>query len=133
MQASCDCNHRCFHYMLATGPNTAFVASPPERLYFRAGAQLYTEALAGTVANYQEDDRAAQAAQWLLADKKNVHENSVVVDDICQRLQGAVSALDVSAAAVIRLRKVQHLYRVISATLYAPRDSDCLQRLQPTA
>ena len=88
MQASCDCNHRCFHYMLATGPNTAFVASPPERLYFRAGAQLYTEALAGTVANYPEDDRAAQAAQWLLADKKNVHENSVVVDDICQRLQG---------------------------------------------
>lgn len=120
MQASCDCNHRCFHYMLATGPNTAFVASPPERLYFRAGAQLSTEALAGTVANYPEDDRAAQAAQWLLADKKNVHENSVVVDDICQRLQGAVSALDVSAAAVIRLRKVQHLYRVISATLYAP-------------
>lgn len=80
---------------------------------------MYTEALAGTVANYPEDDRAAQAAQWLLADKKNVHENSVVVDDICQRLQ-AVSALDVSAAAVIRLRKVQHLYRVISATLYAP-------------
>ncbi|MDF5911766.1 hypothetical protein P4W15_07975 [Morganella morganii] len=34
--------------------------------------------------------------------------------------RGAVSALDVSAAAVIRLRKVQHLYRVISATLYAP-------------
>ena len=133
MQASCDCNHHCFHYMLATGPDSAFVASPPERLYLRAGAQLYTEALAGTVANYPEDDRAAQAAQWLLSDKKNVHENSVVVDDICQRLQGAVSALDVSAAAVIRLRKVQHLYRVISAALYAPRDSDCLQRLQPTA
>ncbi|MEZ2634616.1 isochorismate synthase [Morganella morganii] len=133
MQASCDCNHHCYHYMLVTGPDSAFVASPPERLYFRAGAQLYTEALAGTVANYPEDERAAEAAQWLLSDKKNVHENSVVVDDICQRLKGAVSTLDVSAAAVIRLRKVQHLYRVISATLYAPRDSDCLQRLQPTA
>lgn len=133
MQASCDCNHHCYHYMLVTGPDRAFVASPPERLYLRAGAQLYTEALAGTVANYPEDDRAEEAAQWLLADKKNVHENSVVVDDICQRLKDTVSTLDVSAAAVIRLRKVQHLYRVISATLYAPRDSDCLQRLQPTA
>ncbi|WP_256680295.1 chorismate-binding protein [Morganella morganii] len=120
MQASCDCNHHCYHYMLVTGQDSAFVASPPERLYFRAGAQLYTEALAGTVANYPEDERAAEAAQWLLSDKKNVHENSVVVDDICQRLKGAVSTLDVSAAAVIRLRKVQHLYRVISATLYAP-------------
>ena len=133
MQASCDCNHHCYHYMLVTGPDRAFVASPPERLYLRSGAQLYTEALAGTVANYPEDDRAEEAAQWLLADKKSVHENSVVVDDICQRLKDTVSTLDVSAAAVIRLRKVQHLYRVISATLYAPRDSDCLQRLQPTA
>ena len=87
-------------------------------LYFRAGLQLYTEALAGTVANYPEDDRAAQAAQWLLADKRMCMKTGVVVDDICQRR--AVSALDVSAAAVIRLRKVQHLYRVISATLYAP-------------
>ena len=119
MQASCDCNHRCFHYMLATGPNTAFVASPPERLYFRAGAQLYTEALAGTVANYPEDDRAAQAAQWLLADKRMCMKTVwwlMIFVSACR----AVSALDVSAAAVIRLRKVQHLYRVISATLYAP-------------
>ncbi|GAA0329192.1 isochorismate synthase [Morganella psychrotolerans] len=133
MQASRDCNHHCYHYMLATAPDNAFMASPPERLYLRTGAQLCTEALAGTVAGYPDDARAEAAARWLLADKKNVHENSVVVDDICQRLSGAVNTLKVSDATVIRLRKVQHLYRTISATLYTPRDNDCLQRLQPTA
>ncbi|HGN1705545.1 TPA: isochorismate synthase [Providencia rettgeri] len=126
-------NHYCYHFMMAFNQYSGFISSTPERLYLRQGELLNSEALAGTVANDPDDTIAAEYAKWLMEDKKNQHENLVVVDDICQQLQGAVTGVDVSSAKVIRLRKIQHLYRSIVATLVTPSDSDCLQRLQPTA
>ncbi|EMA4781030.1 isochorismate synthase [Providencia rettgeri] len=126
-------NHHCYHFMMAFNQHSGFISSTPERLYLRQGEQLNSEALAGTVANDPDDVIAAEYAKWLMEDKKNQHENLVVVDDICQQLQGAVTGVDVSSAKVIRLRKIQHLYRSIVAILVTPSDSDCLQRLQPTA
>ncbi|EKT63886.1 isochorismate synthase [Providencia burhodogranariea] len=133
LSASQQVNHQCYHFMMAFNKESGFLSSTPERLYLRQGAQLNSEALAGTVANHPDDVIAAENAKWLMEDRKNQHENLVVVDDICQQLQGAVTGIDVSAAKVIRLRKIQHLYRSIVATLISPSDSDCLQRLQPTA
>lgn len=133
LSASQQVNHHCYHFMMAFDKHSGFISSTPERLYLRQGEQLNSEALAGTVANDPDDDIAAAHAKWLMEDKKNQHENLVVVDDICQQLQGAVTGVDVSSAKVIRLRKIQHLYRSIVATLLTPSDSDCLQRLQPTA
>lgn len=133
LSASQQVNHHCYHFMMAFDKHSGFISSTPERLYLRQGTQLNSEALAGTVANDPDDNIAAEYAKWLMEDKKNQHENLVVVDDICQQLQGAVTGIDVSSAKVIRLRKIQHLYRSIVATLIAPSDRDCLQRLQPTA
>ncbi|EKT55602.1 isochorismate synthase [Providencia sneebia] len=131
--ASQQVNHQCYHFMMAFDKNSGFLSSTPERLYLRQGVQLSSEALAGTVSNHPDDVIAADNAKWLMEDSKNQHENLVVVDDICQQLQGAVTGIDVSPAKVIRLRKIQHLYRSIAATLISPSDSNCLQRLQPTA
>ncbi|MDX7987260.1 isochorismate synthase [Xenorhabdus sp. 12] len=133
MAASRQVNHHCYHFMLAFDAERAFMASTPERLYYRNQLQLYTEALAGTVANAEDDQEAAELAQWLQEDKKNQHENLIVVDDICQRLQGGVISIDVGLPDVIRLRKVQHLRRHIRGVLKQVSDSDCLRRLQPTA
>ncbi|QCJ69744.1 isochorismate synthase [Providencia heimbachae] len=133
LSASQQVNHHCYHFMMAFSKNSGFISSTPERLYLRQGEQLNSEALAGTVANHVDDAIAAENAKWLMEDGKNQHENLVVVDDICQQLQGAVTGIDVSSAKVIRLRKIQHLYRSIVATLVSPSDSECLQRLQPTA
>ncbi|CAG9424836.1 TPA: isochorismate synthase [Providencia alcalifaciens] len=133
LSASQKVNHHCYHFMMAFSAHSGFMSSTPERLYLRQGTQLNSEALAGTVANHTDDVIAAENAKWLMEDSKNQHENLVVVDDICQQLQGAVTGIDVSSAKVIRLRKIQHLYRSIAATLLTPSDSDCLQRLQPTA
>ncbi len=91
------------------------------------------EALAGTVANHQEDAKAQQLADWLMKDDKNQRENMLVVEDICQRLQSEASTLDVLPPQVVRLRKVQHLRRCIWTELAAPDDSRCLLQLQPTA
>ncbi|CNE13578.1 isochorismate synthase MenF [Yersinia nurmii] len=134
MAASRQVNHQCFHFMLRFDDRRAFLGSSPERLYRRQQSQLETEALAGTVANDKDDAKAARLAHWLADDDKNQRENLLVVDDICQRLQGGVSAVDVMPAEVIRLRKVQHLRRRIRAQLQPNvADADCLQRLQPTA
>jgi menaquinone-specific isochorismate synthase len=64
------------------------LGSTPERLWRRRGALLRTEALAGTVASHADDRQAQRLADWLMKDDKNQRENMLVVEDICQRLQG---------------------------------------------
>lgn len=133
MAASRKVNHRCYHFMMRFDAHSAFLGSSPERLYLREGRHLLTEALAGTVASHTDERQARTLAQWLLQDAKNQQENLLVVDDICQRLQGGASAVDVLPPEVVRLRKVQHLRRRIEGQLNRGDDADCLQRLQPTA
>lgn len=133
MDASRRVNHYCYHFMLAFSPRQAFLGSSPERLYRRQRHQLETEALAGTVASAEARQETYELGQWLMKDAKNQHENLLVVDDICQRLQGGATAVDVMPPEIIRLRKVQHLRRRIHARLERADDGDCLQRLQPTA
>ncbi|QKJ87916.1 isochorismate synthase MenF [Paramixta manurensis] len=126
-------NLHCYHFMLAFDADTAFLGSSPERLYLRQHTELLTEALAGTVARDSDERTAVRQAEWLCNDDKNQRENWLVVDDICQRLHGMVSGLDVMPPEVVRLRKVQHLRRRIHAALRSHSDELCLTRLQPTA
>ncbi|WP_039058756.1 isochorismate synthase MenF [Enterobacter sp. Bisph1] len=133
MAASRRLNHHCFHFMLVFNAQTAFLGSSPERLWRRRGNALRTEALAGTVANREDDEQAQQLADWLMRDDKNQRENMLVVEDICQRLQQQTGALEVLPPQVVRLRKVQHLRRCIWTFLHSQDDALCLQMLQPTA
>lgn len=133
LAASLAVNHHCYHFMMAFSPEEAFLSASPERLFLRQGDQLTTEALAGTVANSEEADQAQALAAWLMGSEKNQRENWLVVDDICQRLQGGAQALDVMPPEIVRLRKVQHLRRRIHGRLRQAEDGDCLARLQPTA
>lgn len=133
MAASRRVNLNCYHYFMAFASDDAFLGSSPERLWRRIGNALRTEALAGTVANHPDEAKAHSLGEWLMKDDKNQCENMLVVDDICQRLQNAVSSLDVLPPQIVRLRKVQHLRRCIRAELAEPNDSRCLHQLQPTA
>jgi menaquinone-specific isochorismate synthase len=133
MAASRRVNLNCYHFLMAFEAQSAFLGSTPERLWHRQGTLLETEALAGTVASHADDKQAQHFADWLMHDDKNQRENLLVVEDICQRLQQEVSALEVLPPQVIRLRKVQHLRRCIQAELKKPDDTRCLFQLQPTA
>jgi menaquinone-specific isochorismate synthase len=57
-----------------------------------ARALLRTEALAGTVASHADDRQAQRLGDWLMKDDKNQRENMLVVEDICQRMQGRTRA-----------------------------------------
>ncbi len=133
MASSRRLNLNCYHFFMAFSADTAFLGSSPERLYRRRDTALRTEALAGTVANHPEDHRAWQLGDWLMKDDKNQRENMLVVEDICQRLQGCTQTLDVLPPQVLRLRKVQHLRRCIWTELNQADDMLCLMQLQPTA
>jgi len=133
MASSRRLNLNCYHFFMAFSADSAFLGSSPERLYRRRDAALRTEALAGTVANHPEDHRAWQLGEWLMKDDKNQRENMLVVEDICQRLQGCTQTLDVLPPQVLRLRKVQHLRRCIWTELNQADDMLCLMQLQPTA
>lgn len=133
MASSRRLNLNCYHFFMAFSADTAFLGSSPERLYRRRDTALRTEALAGTVANHPEDHRAWQLGDWLMKDDKNQRENMLVVEDICQHLQGCTQTLDVLPPQVLRLRKVQHLRRCIWTELNQADDTLCLMQLQPTA
>ncbi len=133
MAASRRSNFNCFHFLMAFNPQQAFFGSTPERLWRRRGTLLRTEALAGTVAGHADDRQARALADWLIQDDKNQRENMLVVEDICQRMQGEAQMLEVLPPQVVRLRKVQHLRRCIWTELNSSDDARCLRQLQPTA
>lgn len=126
-------NHNCYQFMLALSEYKGFVGATPERLFYRNEMSLETEALAGTVSAGKTKNEKEQLADWLLNDEKNQHENSLVVNDICQRLDGKLKWISVVESEVLSLRKVQHLYRKIMGELYKIDDANCLAWLQPTA
>ncbi|ALB63426.1 Menaquinone-specific isochorismate synthase [Cronobacter condimenti 1330] len=133
MAASREANHYCYHFYLAFSARDVFLGSTPERLWRREGCALATEALAGTVENHPDDAQASARAAWLQDDDKNRRENALVVDDICARLQAIARDVHIQVAQVVRLRRVQHLKRVIFGRLLRADDAACLRQLQPTA
>lgn len=127
-------NLGCYHFLWAENAQNAFVGSTPERLYYRKGNQLFTEALAGTVAVSDNPIETEQNAQWLLKDAKNIYENLLVVEDIEEHLNAYVEAFEVHLPEIKRLHNVQHLRRRIEAILKADvLDQDCLRQIHPTA
>ena len=133
LAASRRANPHCYQFMLRFEDESALVCASPERLWLRQQNELLTEALAGTAARSDDPAFSRQQAQWLLQDAKNGHENALVMEDICYRLQPMVSGLEVMPVELVRLRQLQHLRRRIHGELRSRSDALLLQRLQPTA
>ncbi len=135
LKASTLSNHHSFHFLFALDKSHAFIGSTPERLYCRYGTELFTEALAGTIGRGCDAQEDLALANWLSNDAKNLQENQYVVDDIVGSLTEHAHDIDVQEETrLIRLRKVQHLKREISAQLKAGVNGvQLLAALQPTA
>jgi menaquinone-specific isochorismate synthase len=135
LSASREKNGDCFHFMMALDDKHCFLGSSPERLFWRDAQELKTEALAGTAGRSADAVEDMEWANWLLNDKKNRHENQLVVDDIISRLFDDCLTLTVKPTPeLLQLRQVQHLKRPILGLLKTKiSNSHLLQRLQPTA
>lgn len=135
LKASFSSNHNSFHFMLALDSKHSFIGSTPEQLYQRIDQTLYTEALAGTSGRSDDQLHDSQLSNWLENDSKNLAENQYVVDDIIERLTPYSTHIQVDPQAhLVKLRKVQHLKRAISAQLHKDvKGVQLLGALQPTA
>ena len=127
-------NKGCYHFLFAQDDKTSFLGSSPERLYARHERHLTTEALAGTAPMNEDHESNRQQADWLLSDKKNIHENQLVADGICANLAPFTKHIEIGHLGIKQLRQVQHLHREITALLTNnSTDLNCLQAIHPTA
>jgi len=115
-------------FAIRRGPTT-FLGASPERLVVRAGSEILTEALAGSI-------RAASpgAGTMLQQNDKEQREHEWVVRELIQRL-AALGALANSPGkpAIRRLRHVLHLQTPLQARLQdAPHVLDLVAALHPT-
>jgi isochorismate synthase EntC len=113
------------------------VGASPELLVRRRGAEISCHPLAGTITlppNVAPDDYET----WLLGSTKNLHEHSVVVDEIVLNLAHVYEEIYADPEpSIVALRTVAHLGTHVSArhpTLAnAPDALDVLRLLHPTA
>nr|WP_298059560.1 isochorismate synthase [uncultured Halomonas sp.] len=123
----------CFHFGIQLTPRAAFIGCPPERLYQREGRRLITEALAGTTHRVRDTQQDQALAAELLADKKNSLENQCVYQQLLAQLEPLSQHAQMGEAHIVKLRSVQHIRRLIHATLHRHvTDQQLLSVLPPT-
>ncbi|MGH3733631.1 MAG: isochorismate synthase [Acidimicrobiales bacterium] len=127
----------CTLYSLPTLDERRFVGASPELLVRRSGVEIQCHPLAGTITlppNVAPDDYQT----WLLGSTKNLHEHTVVVDEIVRNLSHVYEDIEADAApSIVALRTVAHLGTKISARHesldHAPDALEVLRMLHPTA
>lgn len=123
-----------FHLFLEVNPATAFLAASPERLYYRDGRRIETEALAGTRARVGRAEEDARRARELLASAKDLHEHEIVSSSIVRRLRPICDGVSLPPPPVVHsLARLHHLRTPISALLKpGVDDAQILGTLHPT-
>ena len=123
----------CFHFLFDSGEG-AFLGATPERLFFRRGREVFSEAVAGTRPRGTTSDSDQAYSASLLASEKDQREHAFVRDSIHVTL--ATFCDDVSVdetASEMKLAAGRHLVSRLSGTLCEGiTDFDLLERLHPT-
>ncbi len=105
----------------------AFFGVSPERLYYRMGSEVFSEAVAGTRA------KGELLKRELLSDPKELAEFEFVKRDISEKLAPFLEKVNVSDTGVIDAKNVQHLYAKLSGVLKNSTDEMVINSLHPTA
>ena len=127
----------CTIYSLPTTDERRFVGATPELLARREGATVQCHPLAGTIslpANMAPQDYET----WLLGSTKNLHEHSVLVDDLVQLLSRHYDEISADGQpSIVTLRTVAHLGSWVTGRRHeagdAPDALTVLRLLHPTA
>lgn len=105
-----------YHFLLHHQGRT-FISATPERLVARKGQQVTTAAIAGTIGRGATQEQDHILGQQLLADAKNRHEQTYVVQAITQGLRqlGLTVHYD-QTPQLLKNPQVQHLWTPITGT-----------------
>ncbi len=118
-------NHLYVYGIWQDGEGT--LGATPEVLFEKKGLQVSTMALAGTMAKSIQS-----RGEMLLKDKKEQHENKLVVDDIRQQLR-SLGHVQVDPVELLELPSLWHLVTRIQLQLEEDIEPmELLKRLHPT-
>lgn len=124
----------CFHYLFESEDGAVFMGATPERLFFRRGREVFSEAVAGTRPRGASDDDDEAYRASLLASEKDQREHRFVRESIRDALGELCESVNVDeVASEMRLSSGRHLYSRLSGTLRSGvSDLDLLLSLHPT-
>ena len=124
----------CFHYLFESADGDVFMGASPERLFFRRGREVFSEAVAGTRPRGVSDDDDEAYRASLLASEKDQREHRYVRESIREVLGRLCESVNVDeVASEMRLTSGRHLYSRLSGTLRSGvSDVDLLLGLHPT-
>jgi menaquinone-specific isochorismate synthase len=125
---------QCYHFCFQPGNDGAFIGASPERLYFRHGRRIESEAVAGTRPRGTTPDTDAQLSEALLTSDKDLREHAYVRDMIQESLNPLCRDIAVdSRVSLLKLSRRQHLYTGMSGHLSeAVSDAMLCRELHPT-
>ncbi len=128
-----DATPSCFHFLFESG-GSAFVGATPERLFFRRGREVFSEAVAGTRPRGDTSDSDEAYRTSLLASEKDQREHDYVRQSIREILQTYCNTVTVDeVASEMKLAAGRHLVSRLSGTLREDvSDVDLLKGLHPT-
>ena len=126
-------NPQSYQFLFQAKQQTFFGCSP-ERLVKRLENIISTEALAGTIVRGHNPLEDSQLESLLMNDRKNIHENRLVLDDICQKLNPLCQSLEADRSySIVKLRHIQHLrYQIRGVLGDGVYDEHLLSVLHPT-
>ncbi|NQY74285.1 MAG: isochorismate synthase [Candidatus Margulisbacteria bacterium] len=124
----------CFHFCFQPEKDVAFLGGSPERLFYRKGHLIKSEAIAGTRkrgSSPEEDDRLAKS---LMESPKEIHEHHVVFNAIEKTLLELCDTLSqCERTNILKLQTVQHLLHEFEGKLHDQvTDGTILHALHPT-
>lgn len=103
------------------------LGATPEILFEKRGLHVSSMALAGTMSKSIQSK-----SELLLKDKKELHENKLVADDICQQLR-TLGRVQIDPVQLLELPTLWHLLTRIELQLEADlAPIDLVKRLHPT-
>lgn len=128
-----DATPNCFHFLF-DGGDGAFLGATPERLFFRRGREVFSEAVAGTRPRGKTTDSDEAYRTSLLASEKDQREHAYVRDSIRETLTTLCDDVNVDeSASEMKLAAGRHLVSRVSGTLQpGVTDFDLLEGLHPT-
>jgi menaquinone-specific isochorismate synthase len=124
----------CFHFHFESRDGGCFLGATPERLFYRNGRQIESEAVAGTRPRGENDAADEELRNSLLTSDKERREHAFVRDSITDILGSYCSSITIDReASEMRLARGRHLVSRISGVLEGDVfDSDLIDDLHPT-
>ena len=115
-------------------PHICFLSGTPERLYFRDGRTVFSEALAGTVPRGETPEQDMELENVLRCSPHYQEEHQYVVEMVRQQLQRVCNQLSMGSKTTIKkLPLIQHLLVECQGVLSdSINDHDLLKILHPT-